>query len=325
MIKLPNMTNKLIEVLSIQSESYNQYRMFAYIVRQLKKIGCEYYTFNGCIYATKGKADSYPCIVSHIDTVHEIVEDLTVVNVKGNLTGFNSFTMEQSGIGGDDKVGIFIALQCLEKFDNIKAVFFRDEEVGCEGSYDPDIDFFKDCNFVLQCDRRGNTDFITNASGIELTGDDFKAELKGLLPLYGYKFSNGMMTDVMALKQSGIKCAMANISCGYYNPHCADEFVNIADVLNCLALVTEIIEELGDIKYICKYKAKKNKWNLDIDYSQKWGNNNTLDFWLDEDKKKGKAYCECCNENEVTEFVAEFNIEMCNKCIKEYVRPYHQF
>ena len=123
---------KLIEILSIQSESYNQFRMFAYIVRQLKKIGCKYYTYNGCIYATKGETNLYPCIVSHMDTVHNIEENLTPIEVNGNIIGFNAVTMEQIGIGGDDKVGVFIALECLNNFDNIKAVFFRDEETGCE-------------------------------------------------------------------------------------------------------------------------------------------------------------------------------------------------
>ena len=33
--------------------------------------------------------------------------------------------------------------------------------------------FFDDCRFVLQCDRKGNSDFITNASCTELCSDDF--------------------------------------------------------------------------------------------------------------------------------------------------------
>ena len=31
--------------------------------------------------------------------------------------------MEQVGVGGDDKVGIWAALECINKFDNIKAAF----------------------------------------------------------------------------------------------------------------------------------------------------------------------------------------------------------
>lgn len=251
------MKEKLIEVLSIQSYSYEQFRMFRYIIGQVKQMGCSYYVHEGNIYVTKGDADLYPCVASHMDTVHEIVEDLHVLEINGNLTGFNRETMEQTGIGGDDKVGIFVSLQCLQTFDNIKAVFFKDEEVGCLGSYDADVPFFNDCSFVLQCDRRGNSDFVTNASGTPLSDDDFQADVFPILHSYGYKFSSGMMTDVMALKESGILCAMANISCGYYNPHTAQEFVNIQDVMNVLDMVKDIILNVSDRQYICKYSKPK--------------------------------------------------------------------
>ena len=29
-----------------------------------------------------------------------------------------------AGVGGDDKVGVWAALECISKFDNIKAAFF---------------------------------------------------------------------------------------------------------------------------------------------------------------------------------------------------------
>lgn len=314
------MKSNLLEVLSIQSESYNQFRMFAYIIRQLKAIGCSYYTYNGCIYVTKGEADQYACIVSHMDTVHDIVEDLTPIEIKGNITGFNSITMEQTGIGGDDKVGIFIALQCLEYFDNIKAVFFRDEEVGCQGSYLPDIEFFNDCSMVLQCDRKGNKDFVINAGNTPLSSDKFQFDVLPIISKYGYCFSNGMMTDVMALKESGILCSMANISCGYYNPHCSNEYINIMDVFNCLEMVFDIITEIKG-EYPCKYKvskiyykAKKTDWQ---GLSDKY-----IKFIDAEDYPKElntKQYCECCSEGAELTYINQYDVEMCDKCIKEYL------
>jgi hypothetical protein len=246
---MDNKKHKLIEVLSIQSESYNQYRMFAYIVRELKRLGCTYYSHNGNLYATKGIADKYPCVVSHMDTVHDIGEDLTVLDIDGVLTGFNRFTMTQSGIGGDDKVGVFVCLQALASNDNIKAAFFRDEEVGCDGSYQADKDFFTDCRFVLQCDRRGNSDFVVNASGYELSNDLFQGDVLPIITKYGYSFSQGAMTDVMALKSLGIPCSVANMSCGYYNPHMDNEYVIIDDVFNTLDMVLDIIHELCDKNY----------------------------------------------------------------------------
>jgi len=318
--------NKLLEVLSIQSESYNQWRMFAYIIRQLKAANCQYYTYNGCIYATKGTADLYPCIVSHMDTVHDIAEDLTPIEISGNITGFNAYTMEQTGIGGDDKVGIFIALQCLSFFDDIKVVFFRDEETGCEGSYDADIDFFNDCSFILQCDRRGNGDFINIAGGTQLSSDEFQSDVQPILRQYGYKFNTGMMTDVMALKETGIVCSMANISCGYYNPHTAQEYVNIADVENCLDMVKMIILELSGNEYLCNYEppirqqytGKKIDWYA---MSNKYLGNMDDDFWAATNalKKKEKQNCECCDEPGELQYISDYNIEMCNKCINQYV------
>lgn len=310
------MKDKLIEILSIQSESYNQFRVFSYLIRELKKLGCDYYTYNGCIYATKGQAAQYPCIVSHMDTVHDIVEDLTVIEIGGNLTGFNKVTMEQTGIGGDDKVGIFIALQCLENFDNIKAVFFRDEEVGCEGSGLPDIEFFNDCNFILQCDRQGKKDFITNAGGAQLSNKDFQNDISHILKRYGYACTTGMMTDVMALKEAGVLCAMANMSCGYYNPHQNNEFVNILDVINCLNMVNEIITTLQR-PYVCKY----NKPIYKTTYKQTY---NWKDWSIDkfDDLDKNDMYCDCCDEWAPLEWVPEYNNEMCYKCRTQYVTDF---
>jgi putative aminopeptidase FrvX len=236
--------SKLHEVLSIQSTSNDQFRMFAYLVRYAKNLGNDvsYYSNNGNLYITKGKSDTFPCVVAHMDTVHDMCEDLHPIEYHGNITGFNRITMEQTGIGGDDKVGIFIALQCLERFPNIKIAFFRDEEIGCQGSYLADMNFFEDCRYVLQCDRRGNSDFIIEASGTPLSSKQFRKAISNIVTAYQYKFERGMMTDVMALKQNGIKCSVANISCGYYRPHCADEYVNINDVENCFNMVASIIQ-----------------------------------------------------------------------------------
>lgn len=315
---------QLIKTLSVQSKSYEQWRMFAFIVRQLKEIECDFFVEDGCIYITKGGAESYPCIVAHMDTVHEIVEDLSIIECGKNLTGFDCTTMTQTGIGGDDKVGVFIALECLKAFDNIKVVFFRDEELGCEGSYDANMDFFTDCGFVLQCDRKGKSDFITNASGTQLSSNEFMNDVKPLLFGHGYSFAEGMMTDVMALKENGLKVSAANISCGYYNPHMENEYVNVDDVARCLELVTDIIRHLGDNKYKHKYKKKNkpsyNDWN-DIDYYGRLSRCSLYEqtkFIIPE-----PVYCDCCGEKvEETEWISHYSMDVCNKCINDYIPEY---
>ncbi len=235
----------LESVLQIQTYSGLQQRMIIFIIKELVKRSVTYYIYNGCVYATKGIADSYPCVVAHMDTVHRICEDLTVIENEGIVTGYNRVTQTQVGIGGDDKVGVYIALRCLEATENIKLVFFRDEEIGCLGSSDNDKSFFDDVKFVLQCDRKGNSGFVTNASGTILCSDEFMNDVEEIISVYGYSFINGMMTDVMALRNSGIEISMANIECGYYNPHYSNEYVVISDVENCLNMVQTIINSLN--------------------------------------------------------------------------------
>jgi len=325
----------LTEILSIQSVSYDQWRMFAYIIRQIKSIpDVSYHVTGGNIYITRGKSDTYPCIVAHMDTVHDIVEDLTPVEFDGNITGFNTITMEQTGIGGDDKVGIYIALQCLSKFDNIKVAFFRDEEVGCVGSYDAEMSFFSDCRFVLQCDRRGNSDFVTTASGVDLSSKAFQDDILPIISSYGYKFAHGAMTDVMALKENGIKCSVANMSCGYYNPHMPTEYVNVFDVEVCLEMCRTIISYCTDT-YKHKYKPK---YAMPVATSYKYPKQQTKSFfdwatpkssaplWTDDypdvpTPKEEDNYCIECWAAEATKGAISDNL--CDRCRSWYHGEYN--
>ena len=82
----------------------------------------------------------------------------------------------------------------LERFKNMKCVFFVGEETGCVGSGRADMDFFNDCRFVIQCDRRGNSDMVTHINGTPLCSDDF---IRAVEPeKYGYAECTGLLTDV---------------------------------------------------------------------------------------------------------------------------------
>lgn len=246
---MQQMINELIEVLEIQSFSKQDKLMREYLMKKLSTIeGVNFYDDGNNIYAIKGSAP-YPCVVSHIDTVHKLCSNLTAITIGRNITGFNAETMEQTGVGGDDKVGVFVCLQMLKEQPNLKVVFFRDEEIGCIGSGLADHSFFDDVTIVLQCDRRGNSDFITNAGGVELSSPAFQAAVLPILRMNKYKFADGLMTDVQELKEQGILPSMANISCGYYNPHSPEEYVNIDDVARVIDLVAEIIDNLGYTYY----------------------------------------------------------------------------
>ena len=252
------MNTLLKNILHIETCSGEETTMRNFIVEHCQKSGFDVSTDEfGNVYVTKGKADSFPCYVAHLDTVHPISGDgIALVSLGDNVTGFNPVTMRQTGIGGDDKCGIYCALRCLEELPACKAVFFSDEETGCHGSGDCDLSFFADCRFVVSADRRGNDDFVTDISG-PLSSKQFLADVKPILKKYGFKHSTGAMADVMELRNRDVGVSVANISAGYYNPHQDAEFINLPDLENGLSLMLAMGKEMKDVYPFKREKVKQ--------------------------------------------------------------------
>jgi tripeptide aminopeptidase len=214
----------------------------------------------GNIYVVKGDRGHghtyYPCAVAHLDTVHERGKNLTVMEQEGELRGVNGQTGELTGIGGDDKVGIFICLEMLRYLDAVKLVFFRNEEgirakgkQGRRGSQAADMKFFDDVAFVLQPDRKGNADFIDNSNNVQLFSEEFFDAVQPTLKMHGYSRTRGISTDVGQLKLNGLQVCCANVSCGYYEAHHAEEYVVVADVERCLNLFCKLLTTYADRRW----------------------------------------------------------------------------
>ena len=163
-----NRYSNLVETMRIQTSSYKTKLMQEFIFRQVEEIEgiTAIYEGDENIYVIKGEAESYPCVVAHTDTVHDMVDNFQLFKSDDRLFSIDSELMERVGIGGDDKVGVFIALQVLRETDVCKVAFFRDEEVGCDGSSDAWMGFFDDVEFVLQCDRQGISDTSDAYQGV---------------------------------------------------------------------------------------------------------------------------------------------------------------
>ena len=237
----------LIEVLGWQSESNKEQEQIvptlnAYLdalnLRMKGKLKIENDT-HGNIYVTKGKANLYPCIVSHLDQVHKYAQNKTIFQNGDYLLAFDG--PRQVGTGGDDLVGVFMCLQLLEDYNFIKVVFFVAEEVGCIGSGACDLSYFDDCMFIGQADRKNNSDFINYSNGVQLFGEEFSTFVAPVLKDYNYKECVGIATDAGCLSKRNVGIACFNISCGYYNPHTSTEYVSIKDVTNCYNVICDII------------------------------------------------------------------------------------
>lgn len=177
----------------------------------------------GNIYITKGDSESYPCLCAHMDQVQDFHPlDFTCVETDEVIFGYSPKMRKQCGLGADDKNGLFIALSCLQEYGVLKCAFFVGEEIGCVGSSNADMEFFKDCRFCVQIDRRGSSDMVTSISR-QICSEDFIKAARA--EDYGYAPSNGLMTDVEALHENGVGVSCINLSCGYYAPHTDEEYI----------------------------------------------------------------------------------------------------
>lgn len=200
----------------------------------------------GNLFITKGEAKSYPCIVAHLDQVQILhSKDFRAIETDEIIFGYSPSNRCQEGLGADDKNGIWVALQCLMKYEALKIAFFVDEEVGCIGSRFAGITFFNDCRFVIQPDRRGYSDVITQISWESLCSEQFLSDIQP--EQFGYTPTDGLMTDIQALRDNGLEISCINLSCGYYEPHTDCEFTVKSDLKNCLEFVQFIIEYCTEI------------------------------------------------------------------------------
>lgn len=273
--------NKFKELLSVPSKTYQEDKMVEYLLGELSQmegvdVVCDEHKN---IYVTKGTLDEgeyYPMFISHTDTVHNIVDEIIVKEeyLLRPYTFGKDFGNEQvlclkaydtgdkpTGIGGDDKCGIYICLELLRQLDKVKIALFVSEETGCHGSKMVDLEFLKDVGYCTQYDAPGDHLISYSCFGTVLfdkDGEFFKLALESITE----GFKNEMMvqshpyTDIMMIKQkSDLSCI--NMSCGYYNMHTANEFICIDDVERAIVAGKNMVDKLGFKKYELKYEPSK--------------------------------------------------------------------
>jgi tripeptide aminopeptidase len=265
--------NLLKEVLSIPTKTYQEDLMVAYLTNWLKTNGIDYYVDSyKNIYATKGDTSNlpesfyFPCVIAHTDTVHQIDVINVVEDERYNAQGLLKPSLKAyndkgrpTGIGGDDKCGVFACMTLLKELPYLKAGFFVAEETGCHGSRKADVNFFKNVGYAIQFDAPENWMVTEKCFGQVLFDRDsefFEACDKVLTESMIKEDMEYMVhpyTDVYALK-GNFDFSCINFSIGYYDYHSPDEYVVIEDVENGIKIGKKMIEELG---YKLHYKKKQ--------------------------------------------------------------------
>ncbi len=253
----------LKQVLSVPTKSRQEGLMVEFLTNYLKEKNYDFYLdAMSNIYVTKKTSDDveyFPCVVSHTDTVHKL-DTINVVqeylpNTQGEiklaLKAYNNMD-EPTGIGGDDKCGVFACLSLLELVPNLKVAFFVSEEIGCVGSLQADKSFFENVGYAIQFDAPENwmvTQFCYGQTLFDDEGDFYQkceSHLKEYMP--NFVLQSHPYTDVYSLrKRFDFSCI--NFSCGYYNYHTRNEYVVVEDLYNSILLGQKMIESLGNTLY----------------------------------------------------------------------------
>ena len=248
-------------------DALRQAKFMAFLLNWLRQNNIRFtfkYDLVGNLYITKGNSAIFPCIVSHVDTVHDYNKDMAVANTNTLIFGIDQASGEQIGIGADPKNGVYFALQMLKYLKSCKVVFFVNEECGCLGSKEADLTFFSDCSFVCQLDRRSfTTDIIEYTNGIQVLSEEFKQAVELTCIDYGYDFNHGTSTDVGELVWNGLGICAFNFSNGSFNEHCSYEVCSIPHLLNACNAAYEIIMSHGYSKRWLHqpYTDSRYNWN----------------------------------------------------------------
>ena len=211
----------------------------------------------GNLYMRKGimtQDKYYPCVCAHLDTVFE--EQVQLIQARKNLKileritekGTELFT-EGTGIGGDDKAGILICLELIKRTPYIKACFFREEEIGCKGSRNLDIDWFQDVGYVIGWDSPERNRGAYASAGIALFDMDFYEIIKDTCARHGLtNFRSEPFTDVSEIRKINDLVCM-NFGNGGYNLHRKNEYVALEETDGAVGLGLDLIELLGNQLY----------------------------------------------------------------------------
>ena len=270
--------NLLKSILSIPTKTYKEDAMIDFLSKWLTENNIPFVIDEmGNVYATKddGKEKNnfhYPCVVAHTDTVHEI----DTINISEEmLPNFQSETKlslkaynddgEPTGIGGDNKCGVFACLELLKQLPNLKAAFFVSEETGCHGSRNADKKFFDNVGYAIQFDAPFNwmvTEYSMGVKLFERTDEFFTSVNEVLDECFDgrQKYGSHPYTDVYALKKS-FDFSCINISIGYYDYHTPNEYVVIEDTFSGVEAGEQLIQKLGCQKHTMSIK-KDNQFLL---------------------------------------------------------------
>lgn len=258
------------ELMSIPTLSSHEYRMTTFIILWARKNGIKYeFDTYGNIYLTKGELDNgefYPCVTAHLDSVqqkHKLYAQAgQPLDIKTRIINKkHEIYVDGMGIGGDDKAGVLIGLSMFSHVEKLKACFFLEEEIGCKGSNNMNVEWFRNVGYVIGYDSPDLNRAAYACSGVKLfSAAFFKEHMQDICKAHGLTdFRSEPYTDVKTIREkTNIICM--NFGSGYYNCHSSNEYCIIEDMDTACRMGHALIDHLGRKRYELEHKPTTSAW-----------------------------------------------------------------
>lgn len=182
------------------------------LAKVLKEFGYKPISQKGFLYAR----GSVPVLlVAHLDTVHQEKPEIICFSENGR------YLMSPQGIGGDDRCGVYMILQILQRV-NCHVLFCEDEETGGNGARAFTRKQIKpEVHYIVELDRRGSNDAV-------FYGCD-NPEFTDFVLGFGFEEQAGSFSDISVVAPH-LETAAVNLSAGYYNEHRLHEYIDMSAV-----------------------------------------------------------------------------------------------
>jgi len=228
-----------------QSPSGNEGAMTNYLIRYLRERGHFFSLYNnGIIEVSNAKARQKKkgiLLSAHQDTVFQLDPKYKIMMTEDGKEIVN--LSNSSGVGGDDKCGIWIILRILEEVEDVplRVLFTVGEETGGQLTK-VHVPFINKSYMCLVFDRKGKDDLILSYC----RNDELEKVIQKVGEKYEYSDSMGLWSDADFISKY---IPSVNISSGYYSPHTALEWVNLEDMERALKLGIDLVRTVELKKY----------------------------------------------------------------------------
>lgn len=213
--------------------SFKQEDLALYLQRNILP---NYFSKKEIIHVRKGfiycKGDIPVCLTAHMDMVHKNPPTTFLHDQEQHLL------WSPTGIGGDDRCGIYAIVEILKAGYRPSIIFTYDEEIGQIGAgvaaqY---LGNLKDqFNFMIEIDRRGYQDSVYY--------DCDNADFEEYINRFGFTTNWGSYSDICTLAPT-FGCAAVNLSSGYFNEHTVSEIIDYEALWQTIEKVKLILDDV---------------------------------------------------------------------------------